>query len=175
MRALGDRLARGIVGVEVRIRPVGAVEGLGKDARRRSLARAAWTDEQIRMRDPSARDGVFQRAHDVVLADDVIKRLGPPLARDNLVGGGHSSLEQICTLQSQIRNLEMWPTLFSARRGFSPRLARKQKWPGTPRHWENVVTVATFRSWRSSRACPCMAPGRRETCERSVAAQLLFD
>ena len=47
-------------------------------------------------------------------------------------------------------------------RCFNARLLIGKKWPGTPRHWENVVAVATFRSWRSSRACPCMAPGRRE-------------
>lgn len=57
----------------------------------------------------------------------------------------------------------------------APRVPRgEKKWPGTPRHWENVVAVATFRSWRSSRACPCMAPGRRGPCGVLSAAQLLI-
>src|SRR6185436_13816263 len=40
--------------------------------------------------------------------------------------------------------------------------------------WKNVVAVATFRSWRSSRVCPCMAPGRRAQCVASRRAQGLF-
>ena len=53
-------------------------------------------------------------------------------------------------------------------------LLLKKKRTGTPRHWENVVAVATFRSWRSSRACPCMAPGRLEQCAPRASFQLLF-
>src|SRR5258708_6737823 len=30
----------------------------------------------------------------------------------------------------------------------------QKEWPGNPRHWEHVVTVAAFRPWRGSRACP---------------------
>src|SRR5258708_16575512 len=30
----------------------------------------------------------------------------------------------------------------------------QKEWPGNPRHWEDVVTVAAFRPWRGSRACP---------------------
>src|ERR1700690_2513559 len=48
------------------------------------------------------------------------------------------------------------------------------KWPGTPRHWKNVGTVAAFRPWRGSRACPCMAPGRGATCAATPGAQHLF-
>jgi hypothetical protein len=34
-------------------------------------------------------DGVPEGPHDVILADDVVERLGPPLAREDLVGGRH--------------------------------------------------------------------------------------
>ena len=49
--------------------PVHAVQAGGEDLRHRGLAGAARADEQVGVVDPVARDGVGQRAHDVLLAD----------------------------------------------------------------------------------------------------------
>ena len=87
VRALGNGLAGRIVWIEVRLRPVRAVQRLGKDACRGGLAGTARAHEQVGVRDAVASDRVLQRAHHVILADDVVKRLGPPLACDDLVTG----------------------------------------------------------------------------------------
>jgi hypothetical protein len=90
MRSLGDRLAGRILDVEIRVGSIRAIQRFGEDSRGRGLSRAARADEQIGMRDPLARDRILQRAHNVVLAHNVIKRLRPPFARDYLVGRGQA-------------------------------------------------------------------------------------
>jgi hypothetical protein len=64
---------------------VDAAERLGQDARGRGLADAARADEEVSVREPVLRDGVFEGTRDVFLADDVVENLGPVLARENLV------------------------------------------------------------------------------------------
>ena len=89
MRPLRDRDARRIVDIKVCLGPVGAIERLRENARRRSLARATRPDEKISMGDATAVDGIGQRAHHVILTDEVGEGLRPPLARDNLIGARH--------------------------------------------------------------------------------------
>ena len=57
-----------------------------QDAGGRRLADAARPGEDERLRQPAARQRVAQRARDRLLADDIVERLRPPLARDDLVG-----------------------------------------------------------------------------------------
>jgi len=79
--ALSDRCADGA-------RVVGALRGIGveavdcfrQQARHRRLARAARAGKEISVRDAAGSDRVVHRLHDVLLADDIVERLGPPLA-----------------------------------------------------------------------------------------------
>ena len=54
--------------------PLLAVQAGGEDLRHRRLAGAARADEQVGVVDLALLDGVAQRAHDVLLADDVGER-----------------------------------------------------------------------------------------------------
>ena len=58
-----------------------AIQCHGQNARHRGFADAAVPAEDVAMRDPLLRDGVFQCAGDMLLPDDFIKTLGPVLAR----------------------------------------------------------------------------------------------
>jgi hypothetical protein len=83
--ALADGDDRGIRGVEVGLRAAGAVERLGEDARQRGLAGAPGADQQVGVGDAAAGDRVLERAHHMVLADDVIERLRPPFSSEDLI------------------------------------------------------------------------------------------
>ena len=60
-------------------RALHAVQRPRQDARRRRLADAARAGEHERLRQPSARERVAQRARDRLLPDDVVELLRPPL------------------------------------------------------------------------------------------------
>ena len=62
-----------------------AIERLGEDARGGGLADAARPDEEIGVREPVLFDRVLQRPRDVLLPDDIVERLRPIFARENLV------------------------------------------------------------------------------------------
>ena len=64
---------------------VGAVDGLGEDARHRGLARAARPDEEEPVGQPVEPDGVPQRLDDGRLADDLAEGLGTPAPVQRLV------------------------------------------------------------------------------------------
>src|SRR5690606_8285796 len=57
-----------------------AVERTREDPRRRRLAAATGTGEEVGVVDPVVRQGVAQRVRDVVLPDDLGERLGPVTA-----------------------------------------------------------------------------------------------
>ena len=62
-----------------------AVERFCQNARRRCFADPARSNKQVRMCEPVLRDGVFQRARDVRLSDQIVKSLRPVFSRENLV------------------------------------------------------------------------------------------
>ena len=64
-----------------------AVEHLGEDARRRGLARATRSGEQVRLAFTTARDGVAEGAHDMVLPLELAEATWPVAAIQRL--GGH--------------------------------------------------------------------------------------
>ena len=85
----------------VGVGPLHAVERLGQNAGRRRLADAAGTGEQIGVPDAVAGDRLLQRPGDVLLADQLVKRLRPIAASDDDVSavglarrfvGGEASL-----------------------------------------------------------------------------------
>jgi hypothetical protein len=84
--ALGDFHRDVLLRIEFRRGGALGLERLREDARGRSLARPARPDEEIRLRDAAEAQRVGEGAHDGFLADDFGKRLGPVLARENLVG-----------------------------------------------------------------------------------------
>ena len=81
-----DRPADVAVVVRVRRRAVGGIQRLGENPRRRSLADAASTGEQIGVADAIGVDRVDQRLGHLLLADQVAKRLGAITARHDHVG-----------------------------------------------------------------------------------------
>ena len=68
-----------------------AVERLCQNSCRRSFANAARANKKIRVREPVLRHRIFQRARDVGLADQIVKRLRPILSGENLVIHGRQS------------------------------------------------------------------------------------
>ncbi len=64
---------------------LGAVERLGQNARRGCFAHAARAGKNVGVRHASGLNGIGERARDVLLADNVGKRLRPPFSRDDLV------------------------------------------------------------------------------------------
>ena len=64
-------------------RPLLAVERLGEDAGARRLADAPDPGEEERVRDAVLRDRVRDRRRHVLLSDEILERLRPPLAREH--------------------------------------------------------------------------------------------
>jgi hypothetical protein len=62
-----------------------AVERLRQNPCRRSFSNAARTNKKVRVREPVLRHGILQRARDVGLTDQIVKRLGSILSGENLV------------------------------------------------------------------------------------------
>ena len=86
--ALRDALADVALVAGRRRRAVHAVQGLGEDPRRRRLADAAGTGEQIGVADAIGGDRVGQRLGDVLLADQFLERLRPIAPGDDDVLAG---------------------------------------------------------------------------------------
>ena len=68
------------------VTPVGAVDGLGQDARGRCLAGAAGAYEEIGVGNAVGHDGVAERGDDVVLTENLAEALRPPATVERLVG-----------------------------------------------------------------------------------------
>ena len=66
-------------------RPVDTVERLCQDARRRGFPCPARPDKKVGVGQSILLDRVFERAGDVCLPHDVVERLGPVFAGENLV------------------------------------------------------------------------------------------
>ena len=154
--ALADRVARGARVARLAVRDVRAVDRLGEDPRERGLARSARTDEQIGVAGPAGPQGVADRGHDGVLADDVLEALGPPAAIQRLVGGkfahwapdpGRGDRKRLpCTLRRSSRprahrHARLRPGLAAA--PDEPRLALLPSGP-------DAVRVSPLRGTRSS-------------------------
>ena len=77
--AVRDLAALLTLPARLRRRPVLTIERLRQDLRRTRLARAARAGKEIRMTDVAARDGIRQRPADMLLPDEVLERLRPPL------------------------------------------------------------------------------------------------
>ena len=67
-------------------RAVHAVERARQNPRRRRLADAPRTGEHECLGEPPALDRVAERTRHRALSDDIVERLRPPLARDDLIG-----------------------------------------------------------------------------------------
>ena len=65
---------------------IGAVDGLGQDARGRCLAGAAGAYEEIGVGNAVGHDGVAERGDDVVLTENLAEALRPPATVERLVG-----------------------------------------------------------------------------------------
>ena len=72
-------------------RPVLAVQAGGEDLRHARLAGPARAHEQVGVVDLALLDGVAERAHDVLLADDVGERAGAVAAVERGAGGHEKS------------------------------------------------------------------------------------
>ena len=83
--AFGDFDAEVVIGIEIRLRSAGAVEGLGEDAGGGGFPGAAGADEEVGVGEAVLGDGVAQRADDVVLAEDVIEGAGTVFPGEDLV------------------------------------------------------------------------------------------
>ena len=85
-----DLAARAALAARIRGRPVLAVQRLGEDARDRRLADAARAGEQERVMQPAGIERVRERAHDVLLADQLGEAARTPFARKGLIRHGGS-------------------------------------------------------------------------------------
>ena len=88
---LHDRLAMDAELGHVDARPVdlarqGIVEGAGQDARRRRLADAAHAGQDIGLVDAAGGEGIGERAHHRLLADQVLEAHGPVFPRQHPIG-----------------------------------------------------------------------------------------
>ena len=77
--------------VAVAVRPL-AVEGLGEDAGDRRLADAAGSREEIGVMKALFRESARERGHDVLLADDRVEVMRPPLSGEHLIAAHPVSL-----------------------------------------------------------------------------------
>src|SRR5262245_39278638 len=114
----------------IRASPLGTEQGLGQQPGRGGLAHSAGTGEEVGMSDAPGRQRVAQRPRDRVLPDDRLKRLRPPLPREDLI--------------TQVA-VHPPPNGPSCDRPAEPAPARYSH--GTR---EGRLTVAPFRAWRGS-------------------------
>jgi len=90
--SFGDFLAEFVLGIEIDAGAALGTERLGKDARGGGLAGATRADEEVGVREAVLRDGVAQRAHDVLLAQHVGEGLRSVFSGKNLVTHGGARL-----------------------------------------------------------------------------------
>ena len=76
--AVADGLARRAGIARLAVAEIRAVEGLGQDAGHRGLARAARSNEEVRVGGPPGANAVAHRLDDGLLADDLAERLSAP-------------------------------------------------------------------------------------------------
>ena len=90
MLTCGDELT--VLARAVRELPCAALahEGLGEDACHGRLARATWATKEVGMAGPALKDGMLQRGDDMLLANDVLERLGTILPVQRLHGTSDS-------------------------------------------------------------------------------------
>ena len=62
-----------------------AIQRLRQNARGRSFSDPARTDKKISVREPVLLDRILQRARDMRLPDEIVERLRPIFARENLI------------------------------------------------------------------------------------------
>ena len=84
-RPVVDAAAGGALIARIAVNRVLAVDRLGQDLGAGGLAGAARADEQVGMGQPSGLDLLFQRLGNMLLADDVVKRLRPVFAVESLI------------------------------------------------------------------------------------------
>ena len=82
--ARGDLTAREALVARLAIARVGAVDGLGEQARGARFAGAARAAEEVRMGEAPVADGVQQRADDGLLTDQIGEGLRAPFAIERL-------------------------------------------------------------------------------------------
>ena len=70
-----------------------AIERARENPRGRRLTDAARPRKDERLREPPARERVFQRPRHRQLSDDIVEPLRPPFARDHLIGHGNVRTE----------------------------------------------------------------------------------
>ena len=85
--ALADRDAgrTGVTRLTI-LAPIRTVDGLGQDARGRSLASSTRTHEEIGVGNAVGHDGMAERGDDVVLTQNLAEALRPPATVERLVG-----------------------------------------------------------------------------------------
>ena len=84
-RPVVDAAAGGALIARIAVDRVLAVDRLGQDLGAGGLAGAARADEQVGMGQPSGLDLLFQRLGNMLLTDDVVKRLRPVFAVESLI------------------------------------------------------------------------------------------
>lgn len=84
--ALGDLLADVLVGVEIDARALGAVEGLGEDARGGGFADPAGADKEKGVGEATLGDGVGEGFDNVFLADEFREGTGAIFPGEDEVG-----------------------------------------------------------------------------------------
>ena len=83
--AILDFLADVVVGIEVGLRAVGAVEGFGEDAGGGGLADPAGADKEEGVGEATLREGVGESADDMLLAHQFLKGAGTVFSGENEV------------------------------------------------------------------------------------------
>ena len=84
-RPVVDAAAGGALIARIAVDRMLAVDRLGQDFGAGSLAGAARADEQVGMGQPSRLDLLFQRLGNMLLTDNVVKRLRPVFAVESLI------------------------------------------------------------------------------------------
>src|SRR6185312_8856659 len=141
------------------------VEALGQHPRHRGLADAPVPAEDIAVRQPPLGDGIAQGAHDGILPNHILKVLRPVTACNNrrhgvsILSARNSHPCASSTILSQTRgwgtgapSLESLQVGESGPRGAAALGARDQTSFGIRTAQSSPVTVASFRTWRGSRA-----------------------
>ena len=93
-RPVVDAAAGGALIARIAVDRMLAVDRLGQDLGAGSLAGAARADEQVGMGQPSRLDLLFQRLGNMLLTDNVVKRLRPVFAVESLIHNCALHLQQ---------------------------------------------------------------------------------
>ena len=103
----GRNLAAIIAGaVRINRRPFYTVERFGQNSRRRRFPNPARSDEQISVRQPVLGDRILERARDVSLPDQIVKRLGAVFAGENFVAHGSNLIRRSANPKQKTKKTE---------------------------------------------------------------------